>query len=62
MEMRKEEIVEIFTEKSLKMKHDMIEKITKDIEDDFESDEEDEMDAKFMEEVKRINQIMDPKR
>lgn len=52
----------MFTEKSLKMKHDMIEKIIKDIEDEFESDDEDELDGRIVAEVKRVNQLMDPKR
>lgn len=62
MERRKEEIVEIFTERSLQMKHDVIEKITKDIEDEFNSDEEEEMDAKFMAEIQKVNKKMDPQR
>lgn len=44
------------------MKHDVIEKITKDIEDEFNSDEEEEMDAKFMAEIQKVNKKMDPQR
>lgn len=49
MERRKEEIEENFTEKSLQMKHDLIEKITKEIEDEFDSDKEDEIEIKLQE-------------
>ena len=49
MERRKEEIEENFTEKSLQMKHDLIEKITKEIEDEFDSDKEDEIENKLQE-------------
>ena len=62
MERRKEEIEESFTEKSLQMKHDLIEKITKEIEDEFTSDQEDEMDAKLAAEIKKVNKEMDQKR
>lgn len=49
MERRKEEIEENFTEKSLQIKHDLIEKLTKEIEDDFDSDKEDEIEIKLQE-------------
>lgn len=62
MERRKEEIEESFTEKSLQMKHDLIEKISKEIEDQFDSDHEDEMDAKLSAEIKKVNKEMDQKR
>lgn len=45
------------------MKHDLIEKVTKDIEDEFnDDDDEDEMDAKIAKEIKKINQEWDKKR
>lgn len=47
MERRKEEIEENFTERSMQMKHDMIEKVTKEIEEEFDSEHEDEMDEKL---------------
>lgn len=59
MERRKEEIEESFTEKSMQMKHDLIEKITKEIEDEFDSEHEDEMEAKLSTETKKLNKQMD---
>lgn len=64
IERRKEEIEESFTEKSMQLKHDLIEKVTKEIEDEFDGDDcdEDEMDAKIAAEIKKINQEWDKKR
>ena len=62
MERRKEEIEELFTDKSLQMKHDMIEKITTEIEEQFDSEHEDEMDEKITVETKKVSKEMDKKR